>query len=62
MIIAVPRRAETVGPDALQIGGQIAGAAAGDEQVPAELKILRDARVALFSRRTNRGKSISGTN
>jgi adenine-specific DNA-methyltransferase len=27
-----------------------------------ELKILRDARVALFSRRTNRGKSISGTN
>src|SRR5215475_15740264 len=42
MIVAVPRRAETVGPDALQIGGQTSGAAARDEQVSAELKILRD--------------------
>src|SRR5215475_4374913 len=42
MIVAVPRRAEAVGPDALQIGGKIAGAAARDEQVSAELKILRD--------------------
>src|SRR5262249_10651027 len=42
VIVAVPRRPESVGPDALQIGWQIAWSAARDEQVAAELEILGD--------------------
>ena len=41
VIVAVPRGAHTVVPQPLQIRGQSARAAAGDQQIPAELKIER---------------------
>ena len=41
VIVGVPRRAHAVVPQALQVGGQIARPAAGDQQVAAELEVQR---------------------
>src|SRR5438093_2169230 len=41
MVVAVPRRVHAVGPETLQVGGEIAGTTAGDQQIATELEVER---------------------
>ena len=44
VVVAVPRRLDALGPEALQVGGHVARARAADQQVPAEVEVERRQR------------------
>ena len=61
VIVGVPRRVHAVVPEALQVRGQIAGAAARDQQIAAELEVERVERRVGRPRFTRSSRSSVGS-